>query len=238
MRSAPRSVRIVGATSAVVALGASLLDIVLSMLPGWGPEAVPVSASGWLVQLAGQPALGLRNLDLLNAGVSLAMVPMFIALAWLLLDRSPALVSTGLAFALIGAALFIEHNVALPMYGLATDYTAALAAGEEAPLIGAAESLLAQGRHGSFGAAPGFLISELGTLLVALGMWRVRRGRWLAVAGSFGALVLGVYTVWSLSGAAPLWIAAAGGIAMMGWLSGIAALLLRGGSDVRESVAA
>lgn len=238
MPTLPRTLRTVGSVCALVALAASLFDIGLSMAPGWGPSSVPTTTAGWLEQLSGEPWLGVRNLDLLNAGVSLVMAPMFLALSWTYLRRSPALAGLGLVFALIGATLFVGNNVALPMLDLGTRYATSHTITEGAPLLAAADSLLARGQHGSFGAAPGFLISELGTLLVALSMWSVARTRWLAVTGSGGAMLLAGYTVWSLVTPAPLALAAVGGIAMIVWLGGVATLLLRSDFGVNDGAAA
>lgn len=233
----PRAVRTIGAACALVALAASLFDIGLSMAPGWGPDTVPVTTVGWLEQMSNEPWLGVRNLDLLNAGVSLVMVPMFLALSWSYVRRSPTLATLGLVFALIGVALFVGNNVALPMLGLGTRYATAQTAAEAAPLIAAAESLLARGQHGSYGAAPGFLTSELGTLLIALSMWSVAKSRWLAVTGALGAVLLASYTVWPLVSPAPLALAAVGGIAIIIWLGGVTSLLLKRDFDGSEDTA-
>lgn len=234
----PKAIRTLGAACALVALAASFADIALSMMPGWGPETIPVSAEGWLEQMAAEPLLGLRNLDLLNAGVSLVMVPMFLAVAWQYARRSPALAAVGLVFALVGASLFVGNNVALPMLGLGAKFVDAQGSGEFATLVGAAESLLVRGQHGSLGAAPGFIVSELGTLLVALSMWGLKRTRWLAMVGAAGSILLVGYTLWTLAGTAPLALAAAGGVAMMVWLGGVAWVLFRREPEVNEPVSA
>ena len=81
----------IGGVVALVALGGIALDIVLAMLPGWGPDTVPADAAGWLAQLTSQPVLGLRNLDLLNLAVSVVSLPLYVALFVALWPDAPGL---------------------------------------------------------------------------------------------------------------------------------------------------
>lgn len=190
-----RAIYRLGAAMALVVFAGTLLDIVLTMLPGWGPTTVPVSASGWLQQLGTTPWLGMRNLDLLNAALSLIGLPVYIALFGAQRRLSGGLALLGLVIVAVGTAVFVASNAALPMLELARDYAAASAAGRPA-LEAAAEGLIARGAHGSPGAFPGFFISEVGTLAIAVALVRSRAlGRatgWIAVVGS---TVLVGYTV-------------------------------------------
>lgn len=63
-------------------------------------------------------------------------------------------------------------------------------------LDGAMQALLARGAHGSYGALPGFLLSELGTAVVAAAMLGSRAfGRLTPWAGLVGTAGLTTYTV-------------------------------------------
>lgn len=184
-----------GAIVALVTLAGTLLDIALTMVPGWGPTTVPTTAAAWLAQLAGTPLLGMRNLDLLNITLSAIGLPMYLALFGAHRRVEPGLGLLALIAIGIGTALFIASNAALPMLELARRY-ASTAAGDRLALEAAAEALLARGAHGSFGAFLGFFLSEVGTLLTALVMLRGRiftkSAGWIGIVGT---AVLMAYTV-------------------------------------------
>jgi len=212
---------LVASVCAALALSGMMFDIVLSMMPGWGAETAPTTAAGWLQQLSADPLLGLRNLDLLNVIISLVAIPMYVALAIAHRRESPAPATLGLFFVGIGTTLFAAANAALPMLELSSQWTHA-GAPERVTLAAAAEGLLARGAHGSMGAFPGFFLSEVGTLAIAIamlsGLLVSRRVAWLGVVG---AALLAVYTVAMTFGNVPTSLvvatAAPGGILIIVW---------------------
>lgn len=191
-----RSLYTAGGVAAVVLVAGALLDIALTMAPGWGPGSVPPDVRGWFAQLAGQPLVGLRNLDLLNAVLSTVGLPMYGAL-YVAHRRSaagPAFIA--LLFAVAGATLFTAANAALPMLELARAHASVAAPEEKAALEAAGAALLARGAHGGFGAFPGFFVSEIGALLMALAMLRGRVfGRLVAWTGVIGSAIMTGYSV-------------------------------------------
>lgn len=190
-----RHVYVIGAVVACIVLTATVLDITLTMVPALDASTVPTTAPAWLEQLAETPWLGLRNLDLLNAALSLIGLPLYLAIAGAHRATRPALATLAFVFAVVGAVLFAGNNVALPMLDLARSWAHA-GPPARAALETAAEGLLARGAHGSFGALPGFLVSEIGTLLAAIVMLRGRVfGRATGWIGIVGTITLMVYTV-------------------------------------------
>ncbi len=230
-----RAVYLLGAVAALIVFAGTLLDVALTMLPGWDPTTIPLTAAEWLSQLASTPWLGLRNLDLLNAALSLVGLPMYLALFGAQRRTSGGLALSGLLVVAVGTAVFVANNAALPVLGLAREYASADAAGR-ASLEAATAALLARGAHGSPGAFPGFIISELGTLLVAAALVtsRVlgRAAAWIAVAGS---AVLAVYTVAITlapgSDALMKGVAAPAGMLMLAWYVLVARGLWRLGAQ-------
>jgi len=187
---------VTGAVVALLAVAGLVVDIVLTTLPGWGPETVPDTAAAWLVQLREQPLVGLRNLDLLNAVLAVVVLPMYLASYVAQRRTSPALALVGVVVVGIGAALFVAANAALPMLELARSCGETCTAAERLALEPAAQALLARGAHASLGALPGFLVSELGTALVALAMLRGGVfGRLTGWLGLLAAAGLTAYTV-------------------------------------------
>lgn len=221
----------VGAVAAVVGVVGTLTDIGLTALPGWGPDSVPTDAAGWCTQLTGSPWLGLRNLDLLNAVLAVVALPTYLAIVLALGRGRRGIAGLGLLLAVVGATVFVAGNAALPMLELSA---ACPAAGEPLAggLDGAMQAVLARGAHGSYGALPGFLLSELGTAVLAGAMLGSRAfGRFTPWAGLVGIAGLTAYTLAStLTGAvtaAITLLAIPAGIAMLGFTARVAAALWR-----------
>lgn len=112
------------------------------------------------------------------------------------------------------------------MLELSQQWTEAGTSGRVA-LGAAAESLLARGAHGSMGAFPGFFLSEVGTIAIAIAMLSgVLVSRRVAWMGVIGATSLAVYTVVMTFGDVPTSLvvafAAPGGILMIAWQAFVA----------------
>lgn len=228
-----------GGIVALVALGGMVLDIVLTMLPGWGPDTVPADAAGWLAQLTSQPLLGLRNLDLLNLTVSVISLLLYVALFVALWPDAPGLALLGTLLVAIGTAAFAGANAALPMLELAGRHVAASPTARAA-LETSAAALLARGAHGSMGAFPGFFLSAAGTLVLTLAM--LRSGvfsRRIGVIGAIGSGLLLVYTVAYTFSAGEsvliMAIAAPGGLLMIAWYAMVGRRLLGFGSRQQDA---
>lgn len=220
-----------GALCAVAALALTLFDIVLSMLPGWEIATTPTTPALWLEQAAARPWLAVRNLDLLNVAVSFVSLPMYLALHGVQRRSAPALSLLALATVVLGTAVFLASNVALPMLGLAREYADATVAARSA-LEPAAAALLARGAHGSLGAFPGFFVSAIGTLLMAVAMLLggvfSRRTAWI---GTIGSVAITTYvllvTFTPVPETAILALAAPGGLLLLAWNGLVARDLLR-----------
>lgn len=216
-----RPAYMLGAMMACVVLAATVLDIVLTMVPALDASTVPATAEGWLAQLGSQPWLGLRNLDLLNAALALVGLPLYFAISGAHRHARPATAMLAFIFAAAGALLFAGNNIALPMLQLAREHAHA-APDACVGLEAAASALLARGAHGSFGALPGFLVSEIGTLLTAVLMVRGRVfGRatgWIGIVGT-GALMVYTVAITVTPGSEALMkgLAAPAGLLMLAW---------------------
>lgn len=232
-----------GAAVALVSVAALLFDIVLASIPGWGPETAPVTVAGWFVQFSENPWLGLRNLDLLNVGVSVLSLPLYLALLAAHRRAEPWLAALGFALVATGTALFVASNAALPMLELTQQHGAAAIAADRVALEAAAAALLARGAHGSMGAFPGFLLSEIGTLVVSLAMLRGgvfgRVASWLGVVGSASLIAYSVLMTFAVvSAETVVALAAPGGLAMIAWQLLVArrlARLAKGGSAYEDA---
>lgn len=228
-----RALCLLGGIAAFIALGGVVVDIALTMMPGWGTDTVPTSAVAWLAQLDANPLLGLRNLDLLNATLSVIALPMYLAIVASHRRTSTGIAVLGATLVMIGTAVFVSANAALPMlevshrYAMTTDPTVRTA------LLASTEALLARGAHGGAGAFPGFLLSELGTLVTCAAMLRGGLvSRRIAWTGFAGAAALLCYTIaYTFGGEASLLVTAVampGGLLTMVWQAAVGWRLLRG----------
>lgn len=227
-----RSLYVLGAAAAIVALAGTFTDIVVASLPGWGASTVPVSIAAWYAQLHDNSLLGLRNLDLLNVCISVVSLPMYVALYGAHRKTSQGWALTALLVVATGTAIFVANNAALPMLELSKQYATSSTDAQRVALEGAGQTLLAQGAHGSMGAFMGFFLSSLGTLFMALAT--LRGGvfhRLSAYTGIVGISLLMLYVVGSTfsigSVGARMVIAMPGGLLMIAWHAIVARRLLR-----------
>ena len=218
-----------GAAALVSALGA-LADVAIGTMTGGAVSALPHDAVGRFAELAANPALGLYNLDLLNLATTLVMVPALYA-CWLALGRAGAVAGLALVFGVLGAAVFVSNNAALPMLGLSMDY--ASADGQRRALLAAAgEAILAKGAHGSPGVLAGFLLASFSNLLLSGAMLRTGVfSRATALLGLCGTILLSAYlilvTVFPAVRGLALAFAAPGGLLAIAWILSLSLRLFR-----------
>jgi hypothetical protein len=220
------------AGAALLVVVGTLADIVLTMLPGWEATTVPGAIEAWFAQLQNNPLLGLRNLDLLNVTMSVAGLPLYVALYGVHRRTSQGMAALALVAMTLGTAVFVANNAALPMLTLAERYGAAATDVQRLALLGAGEALLAQSAHGAMGAFPGFFLSSLGTLLMTLAMATGEIfPRGTTYTGMIGIMLLFAYIVGVTFVAEPggllLAVAAVGGLLMIVWHGLVARQLLR-----------
>lgn len=213
---------LVGGIAALLALAGTLTDIILAMMPGWEASTVPVTIQAWFAQLQSKPLLALRNLDLLNAGISIIQIPVILALFGAHRRACPACAALALIVVLVGTVVYLNSNVALPMLDLGNQYSVAATDSGRRALEGAGLALLARGAHGSMGFFLGLFLSSLGTLLMDLVILTGRIfSRFTGWVGLVGIGLLMIYTIVFTfvpePGPAIVIFAVPGGILMMVW---------------------
>lgn len=213
---------LIGGVMSLLALLGTLIDISLTMVPGWEITTVPATILGWFTQFQEQPILGLRNLDLLNAFILFIQIPMFLALYGVHRKTNQAFAALTLIIFLLGTFLFISNNAALPMLGLSKQYFLASTESQKLSIEGASLALLAKGEHGSMGAFLGFFLSSIGTFMISFVMLQGKIfSRGAAWTGISGITLLILYTVGNTfmpnAGENTLILAMPGGILMIVW---------------------
>lgn len=156
-----------GATALFVAL-ASIADIAIGFALGGDLSKLPGTAVEGFFEFRQNPWLRLDHLDLLNATTTLILVTTFLALYAAHRRAARGQAALAMVIELIGTAVFVVNNAALPMLALSARYAAA-ATGEQRTLIATAgEALLARGGHGTPGVFPGFLLLSIAGILMSL----------------------------------------------------------------------
>jgi hypothetical protein len=227
-----RPILLVGAAMAALAVAATVADIVIGTATGSDLTALPRTAVERFAEFGRAPLLGLYHLDLLNALVQVVTVPVYVALLVAHPGRGRRAATLATALFLVASAVFLSTNSALPMLQLAREYAAAGSEPQRAALAAAGEGFLARGAHGSLGALPGFVLTAIAGLVMAVAMLRGRLfPRWAALAGLAGnALLLGyLVLVTFVPGASKqaMALAAPGGLLALAWMVAMVLGLLR-----------
>lgn len=227
-----KGIYLLGGIATILALAGILLDIVFGSINGGNLTALPLTAVDRFIQFQTDPLLGLYNLDLLNAVNQIIMIPVYFAVFAALRRANLPLAALGLVIFLVGSVVFITNNTALPMLELARKYAAASTEPQRLIFSAAGEAMLARGMHGSAGVFPGFLIPNIGSILLAGAMLDGKVfSRIAGIIGVTGSALLIVYTILVTFLPSVKEIAMAvsmpGGLLMMAWLVMITIKLFR-----------
>lgn len=218
---ARKGVCLTGAVCAATAVMGTVADIAAGIALSGDLSAVPLTAAEKFAELQSSPLLGLYHLDMLNLITGVLMIPAYYALYTLL--RRTAASGFAFLFFIIGTAVFISNNTALPMFELSRSYYAAESEIQKNLFAAAGEAMTARGAHGSFGVFPGFaLCSAAGILMSAAMLKSGIFGKAAAYAGIAGGTLLLVYliavTFFAALKTAALMIAASGGLLSLAWM--------------------
>ena len=143
-RGDSRVLATVGGVAAIVSVACLVADICIGTALGGNLSRLPSTAAGRFAQFAQSPWLGLYNLDLLNAFIAVITVPVFFAVLSAHATREDW-VRLGVLLYLLGTAVLLASNAALPMLDLSVRHAAAATDAQRAALEAAGESLLARG---------------------------------------------------------------------------------------------
>lgn len=231
-RSNWKTIYTFGAIAALIVVLGSVFDIIIGTALGGSVEALPKTAIDRFSQFRSHPWVGLYNLDLLNMVTMVIMFPAFFALYGAHRKTNNGLAGLALAFFLIGAAVFVANNTALPMLELSKKYYSSESSYQKGLIAAAGEAMLARGAHGSPGAFAGFALVLLSEIVMAFAMLKSGVfGKITAWTGITGCMLMLVYIilVTFMPGvkAVAMLVSIPGGSLLMAWMILFAARLLR-----------
>lgn len=163
-----KSLYVLGGIAALIVPLASVADIAIGFALGGDLSKLPGTAVERFVEFRQSPWLGLYHLDLLNATTTLILLATFLALYAAHRRVARGMAALAMVIELIGTAVFIANNAALPMLALSAKYAAAPTGEQRTLLAAAGESLLARGEHGTPGVFLAFLLLSIAGILMSL----------------------------------------------------------------------
>jgi hypothetical protein len=163
----------VGASAALLAVLAGVLEIVITYLPG-GERVSPglVTVSDWFARFQVNPLLELRNLGLINIFLTSFGMLLFFALFAAHRKVNPGFAGLAMVISYIGEAVFFATNRSFAMLALSNQYAVATDEAQRAALIAAGQAMLAVGQSHTPGSFMGFAFAEIASILMALVMLR------------------------------------------------------------------
>ncbi len=212
-----------GGVMAVFGLIGITLDVIIGTITGGDLSSLPQTAVGRFELFQENPLFGLYTLDLLNVINQILFIPAYFAVVAAMRKTNFPLALFALVTFLIGSTVFITTNTALPMMELGQKYAAATSDAHKLLLAAAGEAMLARGMHGSPGVFLGFLLPNIGGLMIAMAMLRGKIfNRATALTGIAGSILIMAYIILVTFAPAVKEMATAvsmpGGLLMMAWI--------------------
>lgn len=224
-----------GAAAAVVALLLVLLDIIISM---GGGDASPhtFTAIDWFKMYQDNSLTGLRMLGLINVMSLTICIPLYLAFYFAHSKVCGTYAALALILYLVGVAIYISNNAAIPMYVLSNKYAAASTEAQRVMLASAGEAIVAKSVDFTPGSFIGFFFTEIAGLILSIIILRSRIfSRVAAYSGIMSFILLIGFTIWitfiSTYFEMAMIIAMIGGISGIFWYIFAARDLLRLGSN-------
>ena len=231
-----KSIYVIGGTATILSLAAVTLDIFIGSAMGVNLSELPQTAVERFAQFQQNAWLGLYNLDLLNTVNQLISIPVYFALYAALRKTNKPYALLALIIFLLGTAIFISNNTALPMLELSRKYALADET-QKTLLVAAGEAMLVRGEHGSLGVFVSFLLPTLSALIFSFVMLQgYVFSKANANIGIFGNVLMLVYillvtfapTVKNMAMA----FAMPGGLLLLAWMIMITIRLFRLGTSL------
>jgi hypothetical protein len=228
----------VGGAAALMAVLVGLSEIIITFLPGGGMSSGIVTVVDWFTLFQNNWFLGLRNLGLLNIGLTALAIPIFFALYAAHRRVNQAYAALAMIIAFIGVAVFFATNRAFPMLELSRQYAAAATDAQRSMLVAAGQAMLSVGQSHTPGTFIGFFLTEVAAIVISIVMLRSQVfSKASAYAGILGFGLLLIFEVCSSFVPAldvAIIFAIGGGLLSMAWYILIARRLFQLGQIISK----
>jgi hypothetical protein len=185
-----------GGIAALIAFALFLLDIIISF-GGGDVDPNTLTAVDWYAIYENNRLFGLRMLGFINVISLTVTIPLYLAIYALHKESYKVYATLTIILYLIGTAIYLSNNAAIPMSVLGSKYFAAATVSQRELLAAAGEAILAKGADFTPGSFIGFILTEAAGIFFSLIMLGggIFSGK-TAWAGILGFTLLTVFTVW------------------------------------------
>lgn len=179
---------------------AALIMVVIIIIQfivfGAWPPPLEGSVADWFKLFQDNWLLGLRMLGLINIISLTVTIPLYFALFASHRNMYKAYAALAMIIYLVGVAIYISNNAAVPMSVLSSKYLAATSDAQITLLAAAGEAIIVKGADFTPGSFIGFFFTELAGIAFSLIMLRGRIfNKAAAYSGFLGFICLAVFTV-------------------------------------------
>jgi len=231
----------IGGVSALITVAAFLLDFIIS-LGGKDFNPATLTAIDWFTLFRTNWLFGLRALGLINIISLTISLSLYFALFAVHRHVFPAYAGLAVIIYVVGTAIYIANNAAVPMFVLSYKFAAVATDAQRTLLAAAGEAIIARGADFAPGSFISFFFTEIAGLAFSFIMLRSRIfSRVTAYTGILGFILLSVYTIWSVFIPAlfdeAMIVAMVGGLLRIAWYILIARRLLQLGKGITKAEA-
>jgi hypothetical protein len=219
-----------GAVSAYLAILVGILEISINFLPAG--KISPASVQDWVRLFQNNWFVGLRDLGLLNIALTFLGLLVIFSIYEITREENNSFATLALIVAVMGGAIYIGTNKALPMMEMSRQNIQASTEAQQTSLMAAGQTFLLEGTAHTPGTFIGLALNELALVLTSFAILSSKKFRRVtAIAGmiGFGALLINeiIQVALPTMSALGLLIAMVGGIISMIWYFSIARVLSR-----------
>jgi hypothetical protein len=187
----------IGGVAALIAVLIFVLDIAL-IFGGENIRYGALSAIDMFTMFQGNRLVGLRYLGFMNIISLTVSIPLFFALYAAHRLTYKAYAALALILYLVGVAVYVANNAAIPILVLSAKYAAATTDAQRTLLVAAGEATLARGEDFTPGSFYGFFLPGFTTILFSFILLRGKIfSRTTAYIGILGFALMLLYTMWA-----------------------------------------
>ena len=187
----------IGGVAALIAVLIFLLDIVLTF-GGGNIRYGTLTAIDMFKLFQGNWLVGLRYLGFMNIISWTVSIPLFFALYAAHRRVFKPYAALALILYLVGVAVYISNNAAIPIFVLSVKYAAATTDAQRTLLAAAGEAILARGEDFTPGSFYGLFVTGIIGIVFSFIMLRGRIfSKATAYTGILGFLLLSIYIIWA-----------------------------------------
>jgi len=184
-----------GGIACIIAAILIIIDIIISLAYGISSNSTSETAAVWFGLLRDNVMMGLYGLDFLNLIYQIVFIFIFFAIyAAHRHSKTGGDAHLSIILFVVGTAVYLSCNTALPMLDLSWKYANALSETQKLTYLAAGEAVIAKGATGSAGALVGIILPAIAGMLISRVMFKGGVfNKITSVSGYAGNLLIIIY---------------------------------------------